>query len=164
MVPIEYVEPVIMEDWSEDYVASEHWNKYRNAMSAPWEDEWPEGFTEDGDKLFLNDKLLVPQNRVEALIYHSHNAQLMHPGRHKMQRDLDCMFEFPPGYYAIINPYFNDCAVCRAMINRNHSTAGSLVYTEIPEAPMCSIAMDVFAMPKVTIEEKENDCITSAVD
>ena len=35
-------------------------------MSAPTD----EGLTEDGDKLFLNDKLLVPENRLEALIDH----------------------------------------------------------------------------------------------
>ena len=29
-------------------------------MSAPSDDEWPEGLTKDGDKLFLKDKLLVP--------------------------------------------------------------------------------------------------------
>ena len=97
MAPIEYVESVLIEDWSEDYAASEHWNMYWNAVSAPSDDEWPEGLTEDGDKLFLNDKLLVPENRVEALIDHSHNAQLMHPGRDKMQRDLEWRFQFPPG-------------------------------------------------------------------
>ena len=57
MAPIEYVELVLMEDWSEDYAASEHWNRYWNAMSSPSDDEWPEGLTEDGDKLFLNDKV-----------------------------------------------------------------------------------------------------------
>ena len=29
---------------------------------------------------------------------------------------------------------------------------------------MRSIAMDVFAMPEVTVEEEKYDCITSAVD
>ena len=31
-------------------------------MSTPSDDEWPEGLTEDEDKLFLKDKLLVPEN------------------------------------------------------------------------------------------------------
>ena len=43
---------------------------------------------EDGDKLFFKDKLLVRKVRVEALIDHWHNTQLMHPGHDKMQRDL----------------------------------------------------------------------------
>ena len=68
MAPIEYVESVLMEDWFEDYAAWEHWNRYWRAMSVPSDDEWPKGSTEDGDKLFLNDKLLVPENWVEALI------------------------------------------------------------------------------------------------
>ena len=72
-------------------------SRYWNAVSAPSDDEWPEGLTEDGDKLFLKDKLLVPENRMEQLIDHWHNAQLRHPGRDKMQQDLEWRFKFPPG-------------------------------------------------------------------
>ena len=78
VAPVELVRSVLTEDWSDDYAASEHWSKYWNAVSAPSDDEWPEGLTEDGDKLFLKDKLLVHENRVEELIDHWHNAQLMH--------------------------------------------------------------------------------------
>ena len=88
----------------------------------------------------------------------------MHPGRYKMQRDLEWRFEFPPGYYPIRNRYCNDCAVCRATKSPNHSTAGNPVHTAIAPAPMRSIAMDVFAMPEVTVEGEEYDCIISAVD
>ena len=90
VTPVQLVGSVLTEDWSDDYAASEHWSKYWNAVSAPSDDEWPEGLTEDWDKLFLKDKLLVPENRVEELIDHWHNAQLMHPGRDKMQQDLCC--------------------------------------------------------------------------
>ena len=62
VAPVELVRSVLTEDWSDDYAASEHWSKYWNAVSAPSDDEWPEGLTEDGDKLFLKDKLLVPEN------------------------------------------------------------------------------------------------------
>ena len=155
---------MLTEDWSDDYAASQHWSKYWNAMSAPSDDEWPEGLTEDGDKLFLKDKLLVPENRVEELIDHWHNAQLMHPGRDKMQQDLEWRFKFPPGYYAILDKYCSDCAVCRATKSPNHSTAGNPVYTAIPEAPMRSVAMDVFTMPEVTVEGETYDCVILAVD
>ena len=144
--------------------ASEHWSKYWNAVSTPSDDEWPEGLTEDGDKLFLKDKLLVPENRVEELIDHWHNAQLMHPGRDKMQQDLEWRFKFPPGYYAILDKYCSDCAVCRATKSPNHSTAGNPVYTATLEAPMRSVAMDVFAMPEVTVEGETYDCVILAVD
>ena len=62
VAPVELVRSVLTEDWSDDYAASEHWSKYWNAVSAPSDDKWPEGLTEDGDKLFLKDKLLVPEN------------------------------------------------------------------------------------------------------
>ena len=164
VAPVELVRSVLTEDWSDDYAASEHWSKYWNAVSAPSDDEWPEGLTEDGDKLFLKDKLLVPENRVEELIDHWHNAQLMHPGPDKMQQDLEWRFKFPPGYYAILDRYCSDCAVCRATKSPNHSTAGNPVYTAIPEAPMRSVAMDVFAMPEVTVEGETYDCVILAVD
>ena len=164
MAPIGYVESELMEDWSEDYAALEHWNKYWNAVTAPSDNEWPEGGTEDGDKLFLNDKLLVHENRVEALINHWHNTELIHPGRDKMQCDLEWRFESPPEYYVILNRCCNDCAVCRGTKDPDHSTAGNPVYTAIPEAPMRFIAMDVFAMPEVTVEGGKYDCIISAVD
>ena len=97
VAPVELVRSVLTEDWSGDYVASEHWSKYWNAVSAPSDDEWPEGLTEDGDKLFLKDKLLVPENRVEELIDHWHNAQLMHPGRDKMQQEPGVALQVPTG-------------------------------------------------------------------
>ena len=164
VAPVELVRSVLTEDWSDDYAASEHWSKYWNAVSAPSDDEWPEGLTEDGDKLFLKDKLLVPETRVKELINHWHNAQLMHPGRDKMQQDLEWRFKFPPGYYAILDRYCSDCAVCRATKSPNHSTAGNPVYTAIPEAPMRSVAIDVFAMPEVTVEGETYDCVILAVD
>ena len=164
VAPVELVRSVLTEDWSDDYAASEHWSKYWNAVSAPSDDEWPEGLTEDGEKLFLKDKLLVPESRVEELIDHWHNAQLMHPGRDKMQQDLEWRFKFPPGYYAILDRYCSNCAVCRATKSPNHSTAGNPVYTAIPEAPMRSVAMDVFAMPEVTVEGETYDCVILAVD
>ena len=55
------VAPVeLTEDWSVDYAASEHWSRYWNAVSAPSDDELPEGLTEDGDKFFLNEQALGP--------------------------------------------------------------------------------------------------------
>ena len=164
VAPVELVGSVLTEDWSDDYAASEPWSKYWNAVSALSDDELPEGLTKDGDKLFLKDMLLVPENRMEELIDHWHNAQLMHPGRDKMQQDLEWRFKFPPGYYAILDKYCSDCAVCRATKSPNHSTAGNPVYTAIPEAPMRSVAMDVFAMPEVTVEGETYDCVILAVD
>ena len=164
VAPVELVRSVLKEDWSDDYAASDHWSRYWNAVSAPSDDEWPEDLTEDGDKFFLKDKLLVPENRMEELIDHWHNAQLMHPGRDKMQQDLGWRFKFPPGYHAILDKYCNDPAVCWATKSPNHSTAGNPVYTAIPEAPMRSVAMDVFAMPEVTVGGETYDCVILAVD
>ena len=110
--------------------------------------------TEQGDRLFLNDKLLVPEKLIQRLIDYWHNIHLMHPGLDKMQRDAEWRFEFPSGYYAILN----------LPKSPKHSTAGMPLYTAILEAQMGSIAMDVFAMPGVTAEGANYDCIVSTVD
>ena len=164
VAPVELVRSVLTEDWSDDYAASKRWSRYWNAVSAPSDDEWPEGLTEDGDKLFLKDKLLVPENQMEVLIDHWYNAQLMHPGRDGMQQEVEWRFKFRPGYYAILDKYCSNCAVCQATKSPNHSTAGNPVYTAIPAAPMWSVFMDVFAMPEVTVEGETYDCVIPAVD
>ena len=101
---IEGVQLILMEDWSDSYANSDHWLKYWNALSAPSDEDWPEGLTEEGDKLFLKDKLLVPENRLEDLIDHWHNAQLMHPGRDKVQRDFESRFFVPSGLLRSFEP------------------------------------------------------------
>ena len=53
-------------------------------MSAPSDDQLPKALKEDGHNLFLNDKLLVPRNRVEALIDHWHTAHPRLLGREEM--------------------------------------------------------------------------------
>ena len=107
---------------------------------------------------------MVPGNRMGDLIDHWHNAQLMHPGQDKLRKDLESRVLFPPGYYADLNRYYKACAVCRATEHPNRSTAGSLVYTAIPESAMRSISMDVFAMPEVTMEGLVFDCGILAAD
>ena len=60
VAPVELVRSVLTEDWSDDYAASGHWSRYWNAVSAPSDDEWPEGLTEDGDKLYSQGKAIGP--------------------------------------------------------------------------------------------------------
>ena len=161
---IEGVQSVSMEDWSDGYATSDHWLKYSNTVSAPCNNDLPEGLPEDADKLFLKDKVLVPENRPEDVIQHWHNAQWMRPGRNKLQNYFESSFLFPPGYYTVLNRYCKACAVCRATKHPNGSTAGNPVYTVIWESPMRTISMDVFAMPEVTVEREVFDSVVLAVD
>ena len=41
-----------MEHLPNDNANSDHWLKYWIPMNAPSDDDWPEGLTEDGEKLF----------------------------------------------------------------------------------------------------------------
>ena len=74
----EGVQSVLREDWSDDYANSDHWLKYWNAVSVASNDDWPEGMTENREKLFFKAKRLVPKSRVEHFFDHWHNSQLMH--------------------------------------------------------------------------------------
>ena len=60
VAPVELVRSVLTEDWSDDYAASEDWSRYWNAVSAPSDDEWPEGLTEDEDKHFPQGQAIGP--------------------------------------------------------------------------------------------------------
>ena len=111
---IEGVQRVLIEDWSDDYANSDHWHKYWNAASAPSDEDWPEELTKDGNRLFLKDKLLGREKWMEDLIDDWHNAQLVHPGRDKLQEDLESRFLFPPGHYAVLKRYCKARAFCRA--------------------------------------------------
>ena len=161
---IEGLQSVLMEDYSDNYAKSDDWLKYWNAVSAPSDYDWLDGLTEDGDKFFSKDKLLIPETWLQDLIDHWHNAQLMHLGRNKLRKDLESRSLFPPGYYAVLNPYCKVCAVCRATKHPNRSTAGNAVWTAIPESPMSSLPMDVFAMREVTVESEVFGCDILAVD
>ena len=102
--------------------------------------------------------------RVEALIDHWQNAEMMHAGGNKMQRDLEWRLKFPPGYYAIVNDHCNDCAVCTATKSSKRCTPGNLVYMANRKAPMRSVAIDVFAMPEVMVEGENYQRLICAVD
>ena len=67
------------------------------------------------------------------------------------------------GFWVPLHKYCSTWAVRRATKSPNHSTAGNPVYTAIPEAPMRSVATDVFAMPEVTVEGETYDCVILAV-
>ena len=94
----------MVEDWSDDYANSDHWLKYPNAGGPPSDHNWPEGLTEDRDKILRKDNLLVPEKRVEDLIHHGHNAQLNHPGGDELQKDLESRFLFLSGLLRIFEP------------------------------------------------------------
>ena len=129
---IERVQLVFMEDWSNDYANSDHWPKYWCAESATSEEDRPEVLIEDWDKLYPKKKLLVSGNRVQTVIAHRHNAQLMHLGRGTWQKDLESRLSFPPGYYVVClrsaEPYCKACVVCRATQHSNRPTARDPMY------------------------------------
>ena len=60
VAPVELVRSVLTEDWSDDYAASDHWSRYWNAVGAPSDDEWPEGLTEDRDKVYPQGQAIGP--------------------------------------------------------------------------------------------------------
>ena len=89
---IEGVQSVFLEYLSDDYANSGHLLAYWNPLSALCDHHRLEKWKKDGDK-------------VEDLLDHWHNAQLMHPGRAQLQKDLESRFPFPPRHIAVLNWY-----------------------------------------------------------
>ena len=128
------------------------------------DNDWPKGLTEDGDKLFLKDNLFIPENRAEDLLDHWHNTQFMHPGRDKLQKELESDSLFPPAFYAVLNQHCKVCAFFTPTKHPHRSTAGTPMYTAIVASPMGLLSIDVFAMAEVIVEGEVFDRVISAVD
>ena len=69
----------LREDWTSDYATSEAWAQYYKVISSPDDDEeWPQKLSVEHEKMFLNEKLLVPESRAKDLLDEWH-PELMHP-------------------------------------------------------------------------------------
>ena len=62
----------------------------------------------DDGKLFVFDKMPVPEARLDQAVQEWHDQRLLHPVLEKMRLDLKWRFEFPPGLCKTFQ------AVCRS--------------------------------------------------
>jgi hypothetical protein len=114
----------IAENWDEDYAKSEFWSQQWEAGSKPESElAWPAGLRVDDGKLFVYDKLLIPESRMDQVIQEWHDQQLLHPGEEKMRVDMFQRFQFPPGFYKALKAVCGPCQVCQAVKPPNRSRA-----------------------------------------
>ena len=73
------------------------------------------------------------------MIDHWHNAPLMHPGRAKVQKDLELQLLFLAGYYAFPKQYSKACA---SSSTTKHPKRCKLLCIAIPESPTLTLCTD----------------------
>ena len=98
------LKPCLAEDWEEDCAKSEYWATHWVASSKPESElAWPAGLRVDHGKLFVFDKLLIPEARMDQVVQEGHDQRLLHLGLEKMRLDLNlfsnllCVCALPSG-------------------------------------------------------------------
>jgi transposase InsO family protein len=156
--------PLLSRDWSKAYQTSLHW-------SSLWDDceagdiEWPEHAKIHQGKLFLEEKLAVPEEYVEGVIREHHRAA-NHPGVERLLKDLLQRYAWPSdsSLKGTVERIRKECMICQASEPPHWSNRGPISCTIVPERFMASVAMDLFSMPEVTWQSQQYDCYVLMVD
>ena len=140
----------LAEDWDEEYTKSEYWATHWEASSKPGSElPWPAGLCVDNGKLFVFNKMLINDTRMDQVVHDWYKQQLLHQGLERRRLDMKGRFEFPPGLCRTLQAVFESCQVCQAVQPPNQSQAGNADWTPVPDVAMETVAIDKFAMPVV---------------
>ena len=117
------------------------------------------------DKIYLNAKLCVPEDRVVAVLMAFH-VESGHPGMNRVKMAPNAKFEFPDTISVpnIVKEIRKGCLVCQASESPNYSLTGPIRVNPVIEGFFASLSLDVFSMPTVEWEGKTYDSILLCVD
>ncbi|EPS66700.1 hypothetical protein M569_08075, partial [Genlisea aurea] len=155
---------VLDENWAENYAASEHFSEWWKACNEP-HGAWPSGVQLLDQKLYLEGKLCVPENRVTAVLLAFH-VGVGHPGIHRLLAAAKNNFVFPPKAQVEkeISHLRKGCLVCQACETPNEMLARPIRMTPVVEGFFASVALDVFSLPLVEWQGEFYDSILLCVD
>ena len=154
--------PVWERSWAAAYLNcptwKEKWEKTRTST------EWPGGIKVFNQRMFLEEKLCVPLCFQNGVIQENHEF-LGHVGHEKNWQHMGLRYAWADEKQA---QHFSQkcskfCGVCQAS-SRGESLKGPIESTPIPSAPMSSVAIDLFKMPRVLYEGGAFDMMAVCVD
>ena len=158
---------VMDQDWTSLYWESPFWQGIWLQVQEP-DQQWPAGYTIRQGKMYFGEKLCVPEDLILEIVRNHHFLD-GHISSAKLAKALPVKYAFP-----VIDPpmsLFNlcdrvkkGCIVCQASDHPNWQHRGIYVMTPIPEAPLMSVCLDIFSMPKVTWQSESYDTILLSVD
>ena len=143
------MEYVLDENWSEAYQNSEMW-KDMWATAHNQGEPWPEGVRILQNKMYLSDKLCVPET-VSHRLMRSLHVQVGHVGNKRTIKELRLRFLFAPSvkFEEVVARIRRACDVCQASEPPNWGSKGPIRVNPVPERLWFSVSRDMFSMPPV---------------
>ncbi len=154
---------ILDEDWTDSYAQS-------RAFQQAWKDctevdaPWPKGMQLIHKKLYLEGRLCVPEDRVEAVLLAFH-VETGHPGVQRLVLASRSRFEFPGGTIApMVQSIRKGCLVCQACESPNLPQKRPLRMNPVVEGFWASICLDIFSLPTVEWQGESYDGLLLCVD
>ena len=129
----------LAEDCDKDYANPDFLATHCEATSRPESElAWPAGLGVDDSKLFVVDKMPIPEPGMDQVVQQWHDRQFLHPGLENMHLDMKRRFEVPPAFCNTLNPVCESCPVCQVLETLNKSQAGNDDGTPVRHGKRCT--------------------------
>ena len=127
--------------------------------------DWPKGIKIFGSKMFLEERLCVPEPFVARVVREHHEAA-MHVVGKRLVAELLRRYVFPTStdVKARADQVHRQCLVCQACEPPTWSTKDDIHMKPVPDRFMSSVCLDIFSMPAVTWLGQPYDCFLLCVD
>ena len=151
-------------DWTAEYESCPIWSETWKATLEPYQLNWPKGIHVTKGRMFLNDKLCIPEAIMKPWI-RAHHAFMGHVGSERIWAHMETRFVFSDPRAAKQFTHFvgDMCEICQAC-QRSPNLKGPIEPTPIREALMNSVALDLFRMPLTEHCGKKYDTMAVCVD
>ena len=157
---------VLDEDWTDKYEEDLHWAGEWDAVTQPSEGvSWPEGRKLFRGKLYVFEKLAVPDELTLAVVSAQHVAA-GHVGVDRLVAEINRRFVFSPGTRTleVATRVKRGCGICQASEPPNWPLKTQIDMTPIPSRIMTSVCIDIFSLDPVGWRGETFDCIVLCVD
>jgi len=156
--------PVFDADWGSAYAVSAAWGADWQLANSPGPD-WPKGIKIFGTKMFLEERLCVPEQFVARVVREHHEAA-MHVHGKRLVAELQRRYAFPTtaDVQGRVAQVYQQCLVCQACEPPTWSTKEDIHMTPVPDRFMSNVCLDIFSMPPVTWLGQPYDCYLLCVD
>ena len=165
---VDWVPPqdLLQQNWANYYADSPYWQEIWDQVHNPGEgDDWPIDTQLQGEKLYIDQKLCVPECVTERLILAQH-ILMGHCGIKKLTAALRARYLFSPDWNIadLAKTLRKMCITCQATEPPNWQGKGPISMTPIPNHVMSSVCLDIFSLPPVTWGGQNFDTLVVCVD
>ena len=162
--PPENAEHILDLSWDDHYAISNTFAKWWKDINSP-HGTWPAGVQLSNGKLYLDNRLCVPETLVSHVLREYHIFQ-GHMGHKRMLKDLPLHFQFPTttSLTNLLQHITKHCITCQACTPPHWPKDGQWIPFPIPERVMHSVSLDIFSMPSTSWMDSMYDSILLCVD